>query len=150
MFKNMKLFFAIGLIVSTLGCSTTSEMTRAQTLYDQLGKLEGITNIVDNTLFEMGDDEEIMAFYENTDIVRFREKLIEQVCEASDGPCVYTGGSMPEVHASMNIEKRHFDTLVGHFIEGMKAAGTPEAAQNELLGRLAPLYDQIVNARDYL
>lgn len=143
----MRLITTLALTLLLAACSTTPTKP---TLYERLGEQEGITTIVDNLLFEIGGNETLLPFFAETDIDRFREKLIEQLCQVSDGPCDYTGDSMAQVHAGMELNDSHFNALVTDLIVAMDDAGVPTGAQNDLLARLVPMYDEVMNPDDYL
>lgn len=114
-------------------------------LYQRLGGTEGITRIVDNLLYEIAEDDQVRPLFARTDIERFREKLIEQLCSLSGGPCRYTGDSMRETHRGMDISSARFNSLVSDLIEAMERARVPVSAQNALLQRLAPMRGEIMN-----
>ncbi|UTA48104.1 group 1 truncated hemoglobin [Simiduia sp. 21SJ11W-1] len=116
----------------------------ANSLYQRLGKTPGISALVDNFLYEIGDSELLRPHFEQTDLERFREKLIEQLCEVSGGPCEYTGDSMQEVHSGMAINNRHFDATVAALIRAMNATGIDVASQNALLKRLAAMHPEVM------
>lgn len=115
-----------------------------QTLFQQLGGEPGIERIVDNLLFNIADDPVLRPLFEKTDLERFHEKLSEQLCELSDGPCRYTGDDMTEVHAGMAINNRHFDALVTALNNAMSTAGVGFGARNALLARLAELHEPVL------
>ena len=140
----------LALILSACANNPTNRMISGDvTLYERLGELEGITTVVDNLLFELGDNNLLLPYFAETNIDRFREKLIEQLCEVSDGPCEYTGDSMVDTHAGMEMDDRHFNSLVTDLVKAMTDAKVPVGAQNDLLARLAPMHDEVVNARRY-
>lgn len=115
------------------------------TTYDQLGGAAGIEGIVDDLLEKIVEDERINFQFAETDIVRFRSMLIEQLCAESDGPCTYTGLSMQESHAGRGIDDAQFNALVEDLIDVMTARKIPVGAQNRLLKRLAPMHRDIVS-----
>ena len=123
------------------GCATRAA---APSTYDQLGGAAGVEAIVDGLLETIVDDDRINAQFANTDILRLRSKLIEQICAQSDGPCTYTGLTMEESHAGRHIDDAQFNALVEDLIAAMTARGVPVAAQNRLLRRLAPMHGDIV------
>lgn len=123
------------------GCATRAA---APSTYDQLGGAAGVEAIVDGLLETIVDDDRINAQFANTDILRLRSKLIEQICAQSDGPCTYTGLTMQESHAGRHIDDAQFNALVEDLIAAMTARGVPVAAQNRLLRRLAPMHGDIV------
>lgn len=143
----MRLSLSIVLLALITACST---MPTQPTLYERLGEQDGITTIVDNLLYEIGGNDTLLPFFAKTDISRFREKLIEQLCQVSDGPCEYTGDSMAQVHAGMGLNDSHFNALVTDLVVAMDEAGVATGAQNDLLSRLVPMYDEVMNPDDYL
>ncbi|MDZ7827383.1 MAG: group 1 truncated hemoglobin [Gammaproteobacteria bacterium] len=112
--------------------------------YEELGGRQGIENIVDAFLSELARDERIVDRFAQTDIQRFRRLLIEQFCSLSGGPCEYSGDSMRAVHRTQDIRPDEFDALVRDLRRAMEQVGVPQAARNRLLGRLAPMYRDIV------
>lgn len=133
----------VGLLVLALaGCATSQR--GPDSLYLALGELPGITRVVDAFLIELSEDHRIVAHFVDADPDRLREKLIEQICEVSGGPCEYTGKSMQTIHAGMNINEAEFNFLVEDLQLAMHTVGVPLTAQNRLLARLAPMRADIV------
>lgn len=124
------------------GCATPRGA--GTTPYTQMGGAAGIEAIVDDLLVKIVDDDRINVQFANTDLVRFREKLIEQLCVEAGGPCTYTGLSMQESHAGRGIDDVQFNALVEDLVDVMEARKVPIAAQNRLLRRLAPMHRDIV------
>ncbi|MEQ8663607.1 MAG: group 1 truncated hemoglobin [Gammaproteobacteria bacterium] len=114
------------------------------TLYADLGGRAGIDAIVEAFLFRLADDSRINAHFVATDVVRFRDRLVELVCELSDGPCAYAGDSMRLTHAGMGIDHADFNAVVENLIEAMSALDVATGTQNRLLARLAPLHAEII------
>jgi hemoglobin len=124
------------------GCATTAR--NDPSVYAQLGGAEGVQGIVDDLLVAILEDDRINFQFADTDIVRFREKLTEQLCVEAGGPCTYTGLDMQESHAGRDIDDRQFNALVEDLVEVMERRDIPVAAQNHLLRRLAPMHKDIV------
>ena len=100
-------------VIAGLLCSIVfSSSATAANYYEELGGQNGVEEIVDNFINEISFDPDIVTFFEGTDINRLREKLIEQFCMESGGPCEYTGDSMRDVHTGMNISKGQFNRIV--------------------------------------
>ena len=113
-------------------------------LYERLGGLDAITAVVDSFVALCADDDRINAKFARTDVPRLKKMLVDQVCEATGGPCAYTGRSMRETHDGMGVTAGEFDALVGDLVVTLDTFEVPEAEQDELLGLLAPLRDEIV------
>ncbi|MBU2224235.1 MAG: group 1 truncated hemoglobin [Gammaproteobacteria bacterium] len=137
----LSLCISVMAVLILSGCSQTSTKDH---LYQQLGSSAGIEKIVDGLLVEIEQDPQIVHHFRDTDIPRFRKLLIEQLCELSGGPCKYTGASMQESHTGFKITQADFDNLVRHLMKVMTEQNIPIAAQNQLLGMLAPMYGDVV------
>lgn len=115
-----------------------------ESLYRALGGKPGIAAIVEDLLINIAHDERIVQRFADTDIDRLQRLLNEQFCVLSGGPCTYTGGSMREAHHGKNISHAQFNALVENLIDALEENAIPLAAQNRLLGVLAPLHGDIV------
>ena len=114
------------------------------TLYEQLGGLDAIRVVVDSFVSRCAGDDRINRKFERTDIARLKKMLVDQVCEATGGPCTYTGRSMPETHDGMGVTAGEFDALVEDLVATLGECDVPKAEQDELLGLLAPMRGDIV------
>jgi hemoglobin len=70
--------------------------------------------------------------------------LVDQVCEASGGPCTYSGRDMKEAHLGMGVTSGEFDALVEDLVATLDKFSVPSAEQGELLGLLGPMKPDIV------
>ncbi|WP_339082271.1 group 1 truncated hemoglobin [Pseudomonas sp. TMP9] len=113
-------------------------------LYRDLGEQAGITRIIEGMLLNIAGDPRIVRHFESIDIVRLRDKLVEQVCVEAGGPCTYTGDSMEESHKGQNLTPSDFNALVENLQAAMSSQGVAMPAQNRLLARLAPMRAQII------
>ncbi|WP_286974172.1 group 1 truncated hemoglobin [Pseudomonas sp.] len=114
-------------------------------LYRDLGELPGITRIVEGMLLNIAGDSRIVQHFENVDIERLREKLIEQFCVEAGGPCEYTGDSMAESHKGQNLTPSDFNALVEDLQDAMDTLDVPVRAQNRLLAQLAPMRGEVID-----
>ncbi|VXC15564.1 Group 1 truncated hemoglobin [Pseudomonas sp. 8BK] len=130
-------------VLSLAACA--QQAPKDDSLYRDLGEQAGITRIVEGMLLNIAADARIVRHFENIDIVRLRDKLVEQVCVEAGGPCTYTGDSMEESHKGQNLTPSDFNALVENLQEAMSAQGVPMPAQNRLLARLAPMRAQVID-----
>ncbi|OFE13818.1 hypothetical protein PHACT_00475 [Pseudohongiella acticola] len=138
------LFFGAALVLSLGACATQPATDADDSLYQALGAEQGIEQIAENFIMEIAYDERIFDRFADSNVQRFREKMIEHLCMVSDGPCEYTGDSMVLVHRGMDINSAEFNAVVENMMEAMDKAGTPLSAQNRLLERLAGLRPEII------
>jgi hemoglobin len=113
-------------------------------LYERLGGLEAITAVIDSFVARCAGDDRINRKFERTDIPRLKKMLVDQVCEATGGPCSYSGRSMRETHDGMGVTAGEFDALVEDLVATLDEFNVPKAEQDELLALLGPMRDEIV------
>ncbi len=113
-------------------------------LFERLGGKPAIEAVIDEFLTRVAKDASINAGFAVGDVPRLRQRLVELVCQASGGPCVYSGRDMKSVHAGMKITNAQFDTLVGHLVATLDKFKVPAAEKGELLGVLGPMRSSIV------
>jgi hemoglobin len=134
---------------SAEGSSASSEPagaggTAGKTLFDRLGGKPAIEAVIDDFLGRVSQDERINASFAGAHLPRLRQRLIEQVCQASGGPCTYSGRDMKTVHTGMGITGGQFDALVGHLVATLDKFKVPEKEKGELLSVLGPMRGDIV------
>jgi hemoglobin len=129
---------------STAETTPTGAAPGQKSLYDRLGGLDAITSVVDQFLANVVADARINARFANTDAARLRQMLIDQICNATGGPCEYKGKSMVEVHTGMNITDDEFNALVEDLVASLDKHQVPEAEKNELLTALGGMKGDIV------
>ena len=115
-----------------------------ETLYERLGGLDAITAVVETFRDRVAADDRINLKFARTDLARLRKMLIDQVCEATGGPCHYNGRGMKEAHAGMKVTNGEFNALVEDLVATLSQFKVPKAEQDELLAILGPLKSEIV------
>ena len=123
---------------------TLAASAQQKSLYERLGGQEAITAVVDMFVDNVAADKRINTFFANSDIPALKGKLVEQVCQASGGPCTYTGRDMKTVHQGMGITEADFNALVEDLTAALDHFKVPMPEKDELLGLLAPMKSDIV------
>lgn len=138
----------LGLALSVSGCNTTGgsngAMASEQSLYDRLGGKPAITAVVDDFVARVAADTRINGKFANANIPRLKTMLVDQICQASGGPCSYTGRDMKSAHAGMGVSGTEFDALVADLVATLTKFKVGEREKNELLGALGPMKKDIV------
>jgi hemoglobin len=133
----------LAVVLTLAACA--QQPPKDDSLYRDLGEQEGITRIVEGMLLNIAADPRIVRHFEKIDIVRLRDKLVEQICVEAGGPCTYTGDSMEESHKGQHLTPSDFNALVENLQDAMTAEGVSIPAQNRLLARLAPMRAQVID-----
>ena len=120
-----------------------------KTLYDRLGGKKAITAVVDEFVGRVAADTRINSYFaaaaaDPQRLASFKMKLVDQICEASGGPCKYMGGDMKSAHMGMGISGPEFDALVSDLVGALDKFKVGEKEKSDLLGALGPMKPQIV------
>ena len=113
-------------------------------LYDRLGGKDSISAVVGDFVGRCAGDDRINQKFGRTDIPRLKKMLVDQVCEATGGPCTYTGRDMKETHRGMGVTGGEFGALVEDLVATLNHFKVLQAEQDELIGALAPMKADIV------
>jgi hemoglobin len=128
--------------------TTTTTQPSGRSLYDRLGGVDSIKAVIKDFVEEqVAKDARINARFVNADIPKLEEGLTNQVCEATGGPCKYTGRNMKEAHAGMGITDDELNALVEDLKKSLAKFNVPQAEQDELVGALATMHDDIVEKK---
>jgi hemoglobin len=116
----------------------------AKSLYDRLGGKDAITKVVDEFIANVAADKAINKRFAKTDIKKLKASLVDQVCQATGGPCKYTGKDMATAHKGMKITEAEFNALVGDLKKALDKFKVGDTEQKELLGALGGMKGDIV------
>jgi len=133
--------FAIALVAC--GLSSTGALAQ-RSLYDRLGGQPAITAVVDDFVANVAADNRINKFFAKTNIPNLKRNLVDQICQATGGPCTYTGRDMKTAHKGMGITDADFNALVEDLQKSLNKFKVPDKEQGELLSILGSLKPQIV------
>jgi len=98
-----------------------------------------ITAVVDRFIDELSNDDmlndnpAIRAARDSVDPDELKAEVTALVCQATGGPQEYTGRTMAESHAHMNISGSEWDQMITIFVSLLDEFSVPEAEQGELL-----------------
>ncbi len=144
--KRIASFFLMALLPLT---SVQAQGQAKDALYKSLGGKTAITAVVDEFVSRVASDNRINGFFRDAAadpqrLAKFKSNLVDQICEASGGPCKYTGKDMKSAHAGMGIGGGDFNALVEDLVGALDKFHVKEADKNALLGVLGPMKGEIV------
>lgn len=140
---------ALVLLVCVTLASFTLMAQQPKSLYERLGGKPAITAVVDEFVGRVAADKRINAFFAGVAsdperLAAFKGKLVDQICEASGGPCKYTGKDMKSAHQGMGITAADFNALVEDLVGALNKFNVAPEDKQTLLGVLGPMKSQIV------
>ena len=118
-----------------------------KSLYDRLGGKDAITAVVEDFVGNVAADKRINTFFANADIPGLKQKLVDQICEATGGPCKYAGKDMKTAHAGMGVKDADFAAIVEDLVKSLDKFKVPQKEKDELLGALGGMKGDIVTAQ---
>jgi hemoglobin len=124
-----------------------AEGSKGKPLYERLGGKYAITAVVDTFVGKVGADQRINGYFASTDLTKLKMHLVNQICEASGGPCKYTGRTMKQTHAGMGVTDAAFGALVEDLVAALDHYKVGKTEKDELLGVLGPMKGDIVEKK---
>ena len=118
--------------------------TQTGSLYDRLGGMDAINAVTESWVARVGGDDRANKKFVRTDIERLKKEVVDQLCEATGGPCTYTGRSMRETHTGMQTTAGEFEVVMQHLAATLDELKVPKPEQDELVELLRPMRDDIV------
>lgn len=121
-------------------------------LYDRLGGVYSIATVVDDFIERLLVNDTLNA---NPAIKEARTRVPKAglkfhvtalVCQATDGPCKYTGRSMKESHDKLNITDGQWLAMVADFRKTLDKFKVPAKEQDELITVVASTKKGIVKS----
>ena len=135
---------AVALLAFALSSTNALETTPKKSLYERLGGYTAIVAVVDDFVGNVAADKRINKFFAKANVGRLKARLVEQICQGTGGPCVYTGASMKAAHAGMGVRSQDFDALVQDLGKTLNKFKVPKREQKELVAILGPMKKDIV------
>ena len=149
---------AIAAAVALAGLNTSAaaaddkkmdKAAKPKSLYSRLGGKKAITAVVEEFVNNVAADDRINKGFAATAndpkrLAKFKGNLVDQICQASGGPCKYKGKDMKTAHKGMGITDADFNALVEDLVKALDKFNVGATEKNELLGALGPMKSDIV------
>lgn len=144
LFLMVVLFLAV-----TAGCATTTQAQdkAGSTLYQRLGGYDAIAAVSDDFITRFSADPQATRFFSGFSLdsrKRLRQLIVDQLCEATGGPCYYIGRSMKATHAGLGITENNWQVFVKHLVASLDKYKVPAKEKDDLLAALGGLKKDIV------
>ncbi len=121
-----------------------SAQTGENTLYERLGGENAIKAVVDQFVANNNADEMIAHRWKSSDVASLKEYLAELICQATGGPCFYTGVSLDVAHSGLKITEEEFNRVAVNLGNALDKFSVPQKEKGELLAIIGSLKGQVV------
>jgi hemoglobin len=134
-------------LVFLLSAGVAAQPPAADSLYKRLGGYDAIAAVTDEFIGRLATDPSLAKFFvgHGTDSKqRIRQHVIDFLCAATGGPCLYKGRDMKTSHAGLGITKADWNRSVEHLVATLAKFKVPQKERDELLAAASGLEKDIV------
>jgi hemoglobin len=117
-----------------------------QTLYKRLGGYDALAAVTDDFIGRMANDPQLHKFFvghATSSLRHIRQLVVDQLCEATGGPCVYIGKDMKTAHAGMGISENDWQAAVKHLVATLDKFNVPKKEKDEVLSAISGMKKDI-------
>jgi hemoglobin len=130
--------------VGRLKASVVSEPT----LYERLGEREGIGAVVDEFYDRVLADDDLVAYFEDSDPAALRRHQTQFLSHVAGGPVEWDGDDMATAHDHLGVTPADFQRVAGHLDDALRELDVPDAEREEVMDAVASMEEAVVSADD--
>ncbi|MGH7770004.1 MAG: group I truncated hemoglobin [Candidatus Binatia bacterium] len=142
-------------LLALTGCAWSASAQSAgapggPSLYKRLGGYDAIAAVSDDFIGRLAADKQLNRFLVglSTDSQkRLRQLVVDQLCQATGGPCLYLGRTMKTSHAGLGITESDWQLTVKHLVASLDKFKVPEKEKGEFLAIASSLKADIVEKK---
>jgi hemoglobin len=136
------------LLVLLIATLASADQHQEQSLYKRLGGYDAIAAVTDDFIGRMASDKALSRFFvghSKESLGRIRQLVVDQLCAATGGPCIYIGRDMKSSHQGMGITEGDWNAAVAHLVATLDKFKVPERERKEILGAVSSFKNDIVD-----
>ncbi|MEW6211801.1 MAG: group 1 truncated hemoglobin [Acidobacteriota bacterium] len=140
--KNLLAILALVSMFASLQIASAQE-----SLYKRLGGYDALAAVTDKFIIRLATDKQLGRFFtgaSDDSKKRLRQLLLDQLCAATGGPCVYIGRDMKTAHKGLGITEADWDIGIKHLVATLDEFKVPKREKDEVLSALSALKKDIV------
>src|SRR5918911_11051 len=110
---------AVALLTVAMGAARPTAAQNKDSLYKRLGGYDALAAVTDDFVGRLAADPQLGRFFvgHSTDsLKRIRQLVVDQLCAATGGPCVYIGRDMKTTHAGLGISEKDWEASTKHLV----------------------------------
>jgi hemoglobin len=142
--RLLTLFLVTLILAGSLGFSTRAQNN---SLYNRLGGYDALAAVTDDFITRLATDKTLGRFFvgaSDNSKMRIRQLLLDQLCAATGGPCIYIGRDMKTAHRGLGITEDDWNIAVKHLVATLTKFKVGQREQEEVAAALTKLKDDIV------
>jgi hemoglobin len=145
--STLGLSVAIAVLLCCVGQTRTASAQSRDSLYNRLGGYNALAAVTDDFIGRLASDKTLGRFFvgaSDNSKMRIRQLVVDQLCAATGGPCVYIGRDMKTAHKGLGITGEDWDISVKHLLATLTKFKVPENLQKEVAAAISTLKADIV------
>lgn len=130
--------------------NSSSLFAQEKTLYQRLGGYDAIAAVVDDFVIQLAADQSIGVMFKGQSedtMKKIRQHVIDFICAAAGGPCLYSGRDMKTTHKGLGITEAQWNTSVQYLKNTLNKFKVPEKEQNDLFAAVSSIKNDIVETK---
>jgi hemoglobin len=142
--------FAFCTLILPLAASAQQSMPASPTLYQRLGGYDALAAVTDDFITRLATDPKLAKFFvgvSDNSKGRIRQLVLDQLCAATGGPCIYIGRDMKTSHKGLGITEADWQTAVADLVLTLNKYKVGAAEQRDLAAALGTIKADIVTAK---
>ncbi|MCL4524616.1 MAG: group 1 truncated hemoglobin [Acidobacteria bacterium] len=144
---SLSLLSTVVVAALLLGATGVAAQAKQDTLYKRLGGYDALAAVTDDFIGRLAADKQlgkVFVGHSSDSLARIRQLIVDQLCNATGGPCVYIGRSMKVAHAGLGITNADWDVAVKHLVATLDKFKVPQKEKDEVLAAVSTLKADIV------
>lgn len=144
---KLKTALAACIIAFAVAAPAIAQQTAAPTLYKRLGGYDAVAAVTDDFIARLAGDPGLARFFvghSSDSLKKIRQHIVDQLCFATGGPCIYTGRDMKTSHAGLGITQKDWDASVKLLVATLDKFNVPVKEKDEVLTAVSALKKDIV------
>jgi hemoglobin len=126
---------------------SSKEGSQEKTLYQRLGGYDAIAAVSDDFIGRLAKGKLLSRFVVGLSVdsqKRLHQHLVDFLCNATGGPCLYLGRDMKTAHTGLGIAEADWKEGVDDLVATLDKFKVPEKEKGEDLGAISGLKKDIV------
>jgi hemoglobin len=118
-----------------------------QSLYTRLGGYDAIVAVTQDFVTRLVTDPQLGRFFvglNDTSKARVEAHVIDFLCKATGGPCIYTGQDMKTAHTGLHITEADWNASATDLTATLNKFKVPAKEQGEVMAAIGGLKGDIV------
>ena len=118
-----------------------------KSLYERLGGYNAIAAVNDDLVGRLVVDKQLGRYFIGqctNSRKKFRQLMVDMLCEATGGPCIYLGRDMKTVHTGLDITESDWQVAVKLLTATLEKFKVPQKEKEDVFAAVSGLKSDIV------